>query len=78
MDDTGQAIPMHADFRDTSALVYVPTGNFIGISRQGTFLLGQNPEMIHGLWYLTPHAKAISSNPNITLSKDNVDFRVIG
>lgn len=61
-DDIAAGIPMMmADFRDTQVLVFVKTGNFIGMAIDGSIRLGcRPPRMINGVWYSREDTKVLN------------------
>ena len=76
--DIAEDSPLYvADFRDIQALVYVPTGNWLGTDGSG-IRLGKGPlEMIDGVWYMEEDLVMKEKHHNIQLSPELLSFGVI-
>jgi hypothetical protein len=59
-----------ADFRDSFALVYTKTGNYIGMSRDRGLQLGKSPRMVNGIWFLDEDKITGEKHVNVQLLPD--------
>lgn len=67
-----------ADFKDSHAVAYTKTGNFLGLNRSGGIRLGKPPiEMIDGIWYLQEDLKAQQAHPDLEISAADIALRLI-
>ena len=68
---------MAADFRDTLALVYKPTGSYIGAGMFG-IRLGKRPiEMVNGIWIMPENSDLLRVHTNVRLSPDMLSLEMI-
>jgi hypothetical protein len=59
-----------ADFRDSFALIYTKTGNYIGMSRDHGLQLGKSPRMINGIWFLDEDKEIGAKHIDVQLLPD--------
>jgi hypothetical protein len=74
-DLTGESRLMAADFRDMQALIYTPTGNWIGVNVNGVRLGKSSLEMIDGIWYMDEEVN--NEHQSVRLSPELLSFEVI-
>lgn len=67
MQDVHPDVPIQiADFRDTHALAFRPSGGFVGQSRSG-MKLGRALKMVDGVWYMSDDVKSQQEYADFTL-----------
>jgi hypothetical protein len=73
---TGASL-MAADFRDTHAVVYLPTDSYVGMDRDGKLRLGYGPvRMENGIWRMDQDART-TSHKNVQMSEDKINLKLI-
>ena len=76
--DVGHAERMYAaDFRDMTAAMHLPSGAFIGMTRDRGIRLGRRPRLVNGTWVLEEDRKAQEAFPDKALSPDVISLEVI-
>lgn len=74
-DIVDKADLMIADFKDTHALIFKKTGNFVGLSKSRGVRLGKKPiRMISGIWYAFEDLEAQKKYRNVNLTADLLSF----
>jgi hypothetical protein len=77
-DIVDQADLMIADFKDTHALVFTMTGNFVGLTKDRGARLGKKPiRMINGIWYAFEDLEAQKKYKNVDLTANLLSFKPI-
>jgi len=67
-----------ADFRDREALVYNPTGSFVGLTRTRGIRLGKKPlRLVNGIWLLDEDLEITKIHKNLFLMPDLVSLEMI-
>lgn len=67
-----------ADFRDTHALVFAKTGNFVGLTKHRGVRLCKRPlRMVDGIWYAQEDLDAQKVYRNMELRPEHLRFGVI-
>jgi hypothetical protein len=64
-----------ADFRDQTALVYQPTGHFLGITKSMQIKFAKRPfRMIGGVWFCDEDKNLQNEHNNVRLSSKLLSF----
>jgi len=67
-----------ADFKDTKALVYKKTGNFLGLSKTRGVRLGGYPlRMVDGVWYIEEDLEANKNIQDLQISHETLCLQLI-
>lgn len=68
---------MAADFRDMVALVYKPTGSYLGVNATGVHLGRMPLEMVNGIWLMKEDDDLRKSHQNIQLRPELLALEMI-
>lgn len=64
-----------ADFRDSQVLIFKPSGNFLGFSKEKGIRLCRGPmSMVNGIWVVQEDKSAVESYKDIRLTPELLDF----
>ncbi len=67
-----------ADFKDTHALVFKKTKNWLGLTKGRGVRFGKKPiRLINGVWYVTEDSTAQSGNENVELRPELLSLEPI-
>lgn len=76
--DIGPSERMHAaDFRDMTAVMFMPARSFVGLTRDRGIRLGKRPRLFEGSWVLEEDEKAQEAYPDKRLNPDVLSLEVI-
>ena len=76
-DLADDSVLMMADFRDMQAVVYAPTGSYLGIGATGVRLGARPLEMVGGLWLMKEDEGLRRAHENVRLSPDLLSLEMI-
>jgi hypothetical protein len=69
---------MMADFRDTHAVYYLGLDGWVGLGPQGLAMGRGSPELVDGIWYVSPDEEKNSRHRNHEPDPGRMELRRIG
>ncbi len=78
MEEVGDGSPlMVADFRDSLALFHPGVARFIGLDQGLAVRFGSVPEMIDGVWFISPDHDLNGSKTDFAISAKDLSLKPI-